>query len=239
MSSVKERLKVFISSQGLSHSRFEKRIGLGNGFVNNISKGIGAEKLQRILYEFPDLNSDWLLTGEGDMLISEESNILKDGKELDEEDYRKAIAIGLPLIPEREAAFRGGDIGEVNLSSPIVSYWYIPNIPKNSEIITVYGNSMDPRIPSGSRIAICPYSFRIDEPTAIEFGRIFAVVLEDRTTGEYRSFVKYLRRHTDKALEKKYWVARSENQEEYDDFEVEISQVRGLYIVESIISMAR
>lgn len=235
---MRSRIIEYLDYKGISKYRFYQDTGLSNGFLDK-SGGISISSYEKISSSFPDLNMDWLRTGEGDMLISEESNILKDGKELDEEDYRKAIAIGLPLIPEREAAFRGGDIGEVNLSSPIVSYWYIPNIPKNSEIITVYGNSMDPRIPSGSRIAICPYSFRIDEPTAIEFGRIFAVVLEDRTTGEYRSFVKYLRRHTDKALEKKYWVARSENQEEYDDFEVEISQVRGLYVVESIISMAR
>lgn len=49
---------------------------MSNGFVNNISKGIGADKLQRILRSFPDLNQSWLLNGEGEMLlpINEMSN---------------------------------------------------------------------------------------------------------------------------------------------------------------------
>lgn len=65
---VKQRLITFIRYKGLSQAKFEKSIGASNGFVNNISKGIGAEKLQRILNEFPELNSAWLLYGEGEML---------------------------------------------------------------------------------------------------------------------------------------------------------------------------
>lgn len=65
---VKQRLIIFIKKKGLSQKRFEESVGLSNGYVNNISKGIGAEKLQRILYAFPDLNQTWLLTGEGPML---------------------------------------------------------------------------------------------------------------------------------------------------------------------------
>lgn len=67
-SSIKERLKLYIKEKGLSQGKFEKKAGLSNGFVNNISKGIGSEKLQSIFCNFPDLNQDWLLTGEGDML---------------------------------------------------------------------------------------------------------------------------------------------------------------------------
>ena len=59
----------FIKSKGLSQRKFERIIGVSNGFVNNISKGIGAEKLQRILREFPELNSDWLLNGYGEMIL--------------------------------------------------------------------------------------------------------------------------------------------------------------------------
>lgn len=66
--SVKQRLIEFIKQDGLSQSRFEKAVGLSNGYVNNISKGIGADKLQRITEKFPYLNAEWLLTGEGEML---------------------------------------------------------------------------------------------------------------------------------------------------------------------------
>lgn len=35
-----------------------------------MSKGIGADKLERILSKFPELSKQWLLYGEGDMLVS-------------------------------------------------------------------------------------------------------------------------------------------------------------------------
>lgn len=77
--SVKQRLIEFIKQKGLSQSRFEKAVGLSNGYVNNISKGIGADKLQRITEKFPCLNAGWLLTGKGEML---KANTIQERTEL-------------------------------------------------------------------------------------------------------------------------------------------------------------
>jgi transcriptional regulator with XRE-family HTH domain len=77
--SVKQRLIEFIKREGLSQSRFEKAVGLSNGYVNNISKGIGADKLQRITEKFPYLNAEWLLTGKGEML---KANTIQERTEL-------------------------------------------------------------------------------------------------------------------------------------------------------------
>lgn len=68
---VKQRLIKFIKYKGLSQAKFEKAIGASNGFVNNISKSIGAEKAQSILGVYPELNMGWVLTGEGEMLKTE------------------------------------------------------------------------------------------------------------------------------------------------------------------------
>lgn len=72
---VKQRLIKFIKFKSLSQAKFEKAIGVSNGFVNNISKSIGVEKAQRISNIFPELNIGWLLTGEGEMLKEEEPTI--------------------------------------------------------------------------------------------------------------------------------------------------------------------
>lgn len=71
---VKERLIKYIKYNNLSQSKFEKAVGLSNGYVNNISKGIGADKLQSILCVYPSLNPTWLLTGEGEMLKEDNIN---------------------------------------------------------------------------------------------------------------------------------------------------------------------
>lgn len=62
------RLSEFIKSQHISVLAFEKRCGLSQGYVKNISKTIGQEKLEAILKQFPNLNRDWLVYGEGEML---------------------------------------------------------------------------------------------------------------------------------------------------------------------------
>lgn len=64
----KERLLQFIESQGISKSEFERRCGLGNGYLRGSSGNFGAKKLDDILRVFPMLNRDWLLTGNGEML---------------------------------------------------------------------------------------------------------------------------------------------------------------------------
>ena len=72
--SVKERIIEFIKVKNLSHGAFEKRVGLSNGYVNNIRQSIQPDKLQKIALEYPDLNTGWLMTGEGEMLKNTERN---------------------------------------------------------------------------------------------------------------------------------------------------------------------
>lgn len=65
---VKERLISFIKYKGISQGVFERMCGMSNGYINNMRKGLGVEKLQNMLSVFPDLNREWLLYGEGSML---------------------------------------------------------------------------------------------------------------------------------------------------------------------------
>jgi transcriptional regulator with XRE-family HTH domain len=71
-SSVKDRLIIFLEYKNISQNKFEKSVGLGNGYVNNIRTSIQPDKLQRIAQLYPELNFKWLLTGIGDMLCSNE-----------------------------------------------------------------------------------------------------------------------------------------------------------------------
>ena len=42
--------------------------GMSNGYLCNIKQSIGSSKIQSIAMAFPQLNTEWLLTGVGDML---------------------------------------------------------------------------------------------------------------------------------------------------------------------------
>ena len=65
---VKQRLVRFAEFRNLSISKFESLCGLGNGYVGKLKSEPGSKKLDDILRTFPELNRDWLLYGEGEML---------------------------------------------------------------------------------------------------------------------------------------------------------------------------
>lgn len=73
--SIKDRIDAIIEVKGLTRASFERKCGLSNGFINNIVKGIGEDKIAAILRVFPDIDKVWLLTGEGNMLTSQGANI--------------------------------------------------------------------------------------------------------------------------------------------------------------------
>lgn len=63
-----ERIKEFIKAQGLNNSAFEKRAGLGNGYISKVKGSPSPEKCEDILKAFPELSREWLFTGRGEML---------------------------------------------------------------------------------------------------------------------------------------------------------------------------
>lgn len=69
---VKERLIAFIEFKGLSKNKFEMMCGLSKRYVSNISKSIQPEICKKISLVFPDLNTGWLMTGDGEMLKAAE-----------------------------------------------------------------------------------------------------------------------------------------------------------------------
>ena len=66
--SVKERVYAFIEFKGISVKKFEELCSLSNGYIKSMRKGFGDDKLNNVLKMFPDLNREWLLYGEGEML---------------------------------------------------------------------------------------------------------------------------------------------------------------------------
>ena len=78
---VKERLIQYIIYKNMSQGAFEKRVGLSNGYVNNIVRSPSDKIIQRItqVSEFSDLNPVWLRMGVGEMLREDET-LLEDPK---------------------------------------------------------------------------------------------------------------------------------------------------------------
>lgn len=68
---IKCRLAAYLKYLGIGQAKFAELTGLSKGFANNVGDSIRTENLAKICAVFPNLNTVWLLTGEGSMLKSE------------------------------------------------------------------------------------------------------------------------------------------------------------------------
>ncbi len=145
-----ERIKDFIDTKGISVSAFERSIGMSNAsFGKSLKNGgaIGTDKLENILNTYPEINPNWLITGNGSMLKSDEQPL----PELKKMNSRHK---GLPLIPmEAIAGFPAIDNDGVSFDD--CQHYSIPEFEAKGAnfLIRVSGDSMMPLYCNGDIIA--------------------------------------------------------------------------------------
>lgn len=145
-STVKERIISFIKYNSLSQKKFEELLGLSNGYVNNIRKSISDNVLFKICGQFPALNRDWLLYGEGEMLRE-----LPDGTATKLGWEKSAEVRFFEVTPS--ATFQEFCSGAPDAASTItISCPHGETVDDSSCVFQIYGESMEPQIQSGARI---------------------------------------------------------------------------------------
>lgn len=78
-STVKERIEDFLKHEKISKTEFGRRIGVSASYIASIRKSIAQEKIVSIAENWPHLNIEWLLTGEGEMLKTQSTNSVVTG----------------------------------------------------------------------------------------------------------------------------------------------------------------
>lgn len=163
--SIKERIREFISSSGMTVKDFEKSINRSNGYVNNLSFNL-PKALQPIFEVYPDLNPSWVIFGDGTMLKSEEPP----KEELSPYFDNFTIQAG-----------RASGFGDESAMKP-TGYMNIPGVPSSGGtfFIKVRGESMLNRnnpqrsIPEGSWVAL-----RKVTTSSIMWGEVYAFMTTD------------------------------------------------------------
>ena len=222
---MKERIMEFVRYKGLPVSTFEQMCGLSNAYVKNISKGVGADKLEKILNTFPELNRTWLLYGEGEMLKNSTDNGSNESNENNENNgSNETNHHALPLIPiAAVAGFNGLDLPGIPLAQ--CPQYSVPDFieQKAEYLIRVSGSSMYPKYSSGDILA-CR---RIQEITFIQWGKIYVI---DSQQG---AMVKRLFEIPD---DPEHVLCQSDNPN-YPPFRLPKYEIRSLSIVVGVIRM--
>lgn len=151
ISTIKKNILYFIENQSIKKEDFYKNTGIS---ASNF-KGVGlksemsSDKIAKILSIYPFIDSNWLLTGKGQMLNYHITDNLV--SEPPEGYHVNRKTEGIPLIPiEAMAGFGGGDRQVLEYECEFFS---IPTFKGADFLIQVKGSSMYPTYSSGDIVA--------------------------------------------------------------------------------------
>jgi len=195
---VRDRIKEFIKSENITISDFEKQMNVANGYVNSISKGIGTDKIEIILEKYPNLNLEWLITGNGKML--------KNTEKPDVKFYESGnIPSGRKLIPFYDIETEAGTIQVSNMEDGNEPAEYIDAgdwFLDADSAMRVHGDSMFPEYKSGSIIVMR----EVFDKRLIVYGEDYMV-----QTCEYRAIKRLYKGNNESC-----WIACSVNDEVWE-----------------------
>lgn len=156
--SIKSRLAEFLNYLGIGQAKFASKVGVSRGFANNVGDTIRADTLAKIKSKYPELNTIWLLTGQGEMIVAPNSLPVK------------SLTTGVPYY---NVDFIGGfDI--IFNDQTVAPEYLIDFAPYNKATCwcNITGHSMEPEINHGDIIALK----EIADPSFLPFGEIYAII---------------------------------------------------------------
>ena len=157
MEQFKKRLVEFARKRfDMGQNAFEDYCGINRGIINSIKvQGPTASIVTKISHRCPELNLNWLFTGDGPMLNGAETNQTIHGKTL-------------PLIPIE--AFAGPGLPAYE-DEKIQDYYTVTDFKESDFLIRVKGDSMSPKYCGGDLVA-CK---RVTETYFLQWGRCYVI----------------------------------------------------------------
>ncbi|MBP3829833.1 MAG: hypothetical protein ILA06_05970 [Bacteroidaceae bacterium] len=213
-SPIKQKILLYLTKKGISAYEFYKNSGVTRGVLSQ-NNGITEDNIARFLAYAPDVNTEWLLTGKGDMLkqdfsiMQENQEEISDPSEISSPEPRISMEVGQG-IPYYDVDFIGGfsEIFNSQTTVPACNI-IVPGFEKATAWCNVTGHSMEPRINHGDIIALRQCTVH-----DIQYGEIYAVVLDTIRTikilrkGSTPDVLRYVPINTDGFDEQEFPLSR-------------------------------
>lgn len=144
---IMSRIKEIIGYLNISEREFASSIGAGQRSVNYYLKGEQRPNLDfisKIIASYPEINTEWLITGKGLMLKKDDMSItnIYNPKVPEEPDDRTIPLYDIDAAANLKTMFE-------NKTQNIIGVLSIPNIPKSDGAMFIRGDSMYPILKSG------------------------------------------------------------------------------------------
>lgn len=156
-----ERIAQIISKFCESKADFARKVGEKPQTVSNwVVRDNGINVLNKVMEVFPQVNKDWLMTGHGDMIKSNNNN----------SEPQINFTKGVPYY---NVDFIGGF--DIVLNDQTISPEYLIDFRKYNEATcwcNVTGHSMEPEITHGDIIALK----KIEDKSFLPLGEVYAIV---------------------------------------------------------------
>lgn len=219
----KDRLKEFLSSQKIGRNRFEEQLGISIGYMSSKATTITSDVIEKVTSAYPNLNLDWLITGEGPMLKSEVSTTPTAPTPPNNNN-----AVAYKLVPLLNLDAVGG-IHSPNIVSGDNEYpdQLIPftDAQEGDVALTVSGESMSPTCPPGSRVLIRQVP---QWREYFGYGNIFVLLLTDG-----RRILKEVQKYPEDS--QNYILCRSHN-ERFPEEELPKNMISSVWKVIKILN---
>lgn len=204
-----DRFLQYLDYRGISENKATVECKLSQGLIHQAKSGksdLGTKTVDKIIDTYQDLDRNWLLTGNGEML--------KGAGELPAPSHRIRYWVDVDATA-----------GGVTLFDDMVSSQYIdlaiPEFRDCTDAVNLYGDSMLPLYKSGQIIILKEW-----KESFIDYGNVYLVV-----TKKGNRMVKYLRKGSDA----EHVLCVSENKE-FDSFEILMDDILCLYLVKGSIA---
>lgn len=219
MCKILNRIKEYIDYKGIPIAAFERSVGMSNASFSKQLKNhgaIGSDKIENILSVYPELSTEWLLTGRGNMLNEASFNPQYNVESLVISDTK-----GIPLIPFD--AMAGYFSGEMSVNESDCEKLIIPGL-RADFVIPVRGDSMEPKFYSGDFVACQNVVLR---DIFFQWGKAYVI---DTNQGVLLKKVK-------RGSSASTITLVSEN-EEYEPFEIPIESIYHIALVKGLIRIS-